>query len=155
MDELFTKLNQLASGLILEKARFGRAGILSLWVETKSLRAFAEKIAAEKSLKLDWLEDFQVAKMDNALVISYWLRSYEDTTQLVFRCSVELAKKDAEIEIPSLRDLWPMIAPFENDSGELFGIRYTLAGSPVEVKRNLLPESVQDFPLRHQREARK
>jgi NADH:ubiquinone oxidoreductase subunit C len=148
MDDLFSRLNSVAPGLILEKAAFGRAGVLSVWVETKNLRALAEKAAMK--LGLDWLENFQIAQLDGVFVVTYWLRSFASASQLVIRCSVEQAKKDrdAAIELPSVRDLWPMAGPFENEAGELFGVNYTLGEAMLMAPRNLLPESVKGFPLR-------
>jgi NADH:ubiquinone oxidoreductase subunit C len=148
MDDLSSRLNSVASGLIIEKAKFGRAAVLTVWVETKNLRKLAEKALTE--LGLDWLENFQIAQLEGVFVVTYWLRSYSSASQLVIRCSVEQAKskKDVEIDLPSVRDLWPMAAPFENEAGELFGVSYSLGDTTIVTPRNLLPESVKGFPLR-------
>lgn len=139
---LLSKLEKAAPGRILQHARFGRTQGVSVWVEKSALAEIARALRDDPELRLDWLENLSVAQMgagggadDEALVLTYFLRSTETEESLVLRASVDLARSDQWVEAPSIIATWPMAAPFEQEASELFGIRFTggaSAGNPAE-----------------------
>jgi NADH:ubiquinone oxidoreductase subunit C len=56
------------------------------------------------------------------------------------------------VDVVTVRDIWPMAAPIENEAAELFGIRFKKAsGEVIEIPRVLLTEeqaSESKFPMR-------
>ena len=139
---LLSKLEKAAPGRILQHARFGRTQCASVWVEKSALADVARALREDPELRLDWLENLSVAQMgagggadDEALVLTYFLRSTETREELVLRASVDLSRSDQWVDAPSVTAIWPMAAPFEQDAGELFGIRFpggVAAGRPDE-----------------------
>jgi NADH:ubiquinone oxidoreductase subunit C len=88
----------------------------------------------------------------DSLVISWFLRSRETQVQLVIRSSVVIESERKPVEVLSVRDIWPMAAPIENEVAELFGVRFKkTSGETVEIPRSLLTEEQageSKFPMR-------
>lgn len=143
-NEILSKINEVAGGMVLEKARFGRSGLLSVWLEARAIVPVAKALKADPRLGLDWLENLSVAQVGQALIVSYLVRSTTTDAIVMLRCSLELTPGNEKswIDLPSVRSIWPMSEPFEAEVSELFGIRFGTRHS------NLLPDGWQGFPLR-------
>jgi Ni,Fe-hydrogenase III component G len=145
---ILSKLEKAAPGKVLESSRFGRSELLSVWIESAAVHAFAKAVSEEPSLKLQWLENLSVAEVGDSLVVSWFLRSRESQAQLVIRSSVVITSEKEAVELASVCDLWPMAAPLENEVAQLFGIRFINAsGESIETCRTLLAEDA-GFPMR-------
>jgi NADH:ubiquinone oxidoreductase subunit C len=159
---LQSKLNRLVPGAILEKGRIGEPGLPLAWVDAKLLRKVAEGVRADKELAIDWLENLSVAQVDEALMVTYFFRSSSNNNsgnpgnsgaEFALRVTIIPAKPEAWIQLPSVRDLWPMAGFFESDASELFGIRFMQTdGTEIKMRPNLIPDSLREvihgFPLR-------
>lgn len=147
---ILLKLKESVPGKVLESGRFGRSSWFSIWIDVHSIRAIANAILADERMGLDWLENVSVAEVDNALLVSYFLSSTRGANQVVLRGTVAIKKSDQEVDLPSVRDLWPMAAPFEDEAAELFGIRFlSESGEPLPRSLRLVEEGA-GFPLRGQ-----
>jgi NADH:ubiquinone oxidoreductase subunit C len=149
---ILSKLEKAAPGKVLESNRFGRSELLSVWVESSAVHDVAKAVNNEPSLKLQWLENLSFAEVGDSLVISWFLRSRETQVQLVIRSSVVVESEREPVDVVTVRDIWPMAAPIENEAAELFGIRFKKAsGEVIEIPRVLLTEeqaSESKFPMR-------
>jgi NADH:ubiquinone oxidoreductase subunit C len=140
-------------GAILEKGRIGNPGIALAWTDAKSLRKIAEKVRTDQKLSIDWLENLSVAQVDEALMVTYFLRSTTTPADFALRVTVVPAGPAAWVDLPSVRVLWSMAEFLENDAAELFGIRFLGPdGVAIETRANLIPEAlrkeIEGFPLR-------
>ena len=146
IEELQTRFH----GAILQVQRFGKTGLNCIWVETKRLREVA--LGLRNDFGYVFLENLSVMQIDDALVLTYFLRSLVHNTYsdcLVLRVSVHLKKSENQIEVPSVAKLWETARPFENESGELFGIRYLNEdGTEQTVSGAKLPSGWSGYPLR-------
>ena len=152
---LLSKLNQIAPAFIVEKQQFGRAGagdpgeLMSVWVEVKKVLPFARILRDEATLRMTWLENFSVMQLDEALVLSYFVRSHKTDARLVFRASIAPDSDLDWVEVDSVAEVWPMAREFELEIRDLFGVRFH---DPIEELaargRNLLPLNWHGFPLR-------
>jgi NADH:ubiquinone oxidoreductase subunit C len=150
---LIQKLNDIAPGAILEKQRFGRSGALSVWIEVRAIQKIAEGVRHAAGLELDWLENLSVMQLDEALVLSYFVRSTTTDERVILRGSVVPPSINAEVKVPSVVDVWEMAAPMQEEIAELFGVRFSGGGSGsggdgVEARGSRLPEGWRGFPLR-------
>lgn len=146
---ILSKLEKAAPGKILESGRFGRSDHLSVWIEGAAVQAVAKAVSQDSALKLGWLENYSVAEIGDSLVISMFLRSRDTESQLVIRSSVAVDSEKEAVEFQSVREIWSMAAPLENEAAELFGIRYKkLSGDTIEIPRTILGESESRFPMR-------
>lgn len=146
---ILSKLNQIAGKWILERQKFGRSGDICVWVEARSLAAFARSTRSDSELSLDWLESLSAMHLDGAIVLSYFLRSYREGHQLIFRASVSPRRPQDEVEFPSVRAIWPMAESFESEISDLFGAVFVdEEGKPVPRRKSLLPEGWRGYPLR-------
>jgi NADH:ubiquinone oxidoreductase subunit C len=100
-----------------------------------------------EALGFDWLENLSVAQVDDALVLTYFLRAGATREQLILKATVVPADARAEAEAPSVSALWPPAALMEQEAGELFGIRFQGAAEGG-VRARRLPEGWSGFPLR-------
>ncbi len=143
--QLISKLDSLLPGLILEKRRFGRQEDYSFWIEVKSVVKVAQAIKQDPDLILDWLENLSVMQMDQALVLTYFVRSSMNGRSLILRASVVPSSPEAKIEVNSVVSIWPMAILFEKEIEDMFGISFK--GNP-RSGHVFLPESWKGFPLR-------
>jgi NADH:ubiquinone oxidoreductase subunit C len=154
---LISKTNSAAPGAFLQKSRFGQTDQFAVWIDLRRLRdiaaAFSRNSESSQS-GLDWLENMSVAQVEDALVITYFLRSFHNKNRLaILRGSVPLNdSKDTPVEVPSVADFWQMAAAMEEENGELFGIRFVrqeavdekVSGEP----HSLFPKEWHGYPLR-------
>lgn len=149
---LIEQLNKAVPSSILDVRRFGRSDILSIWVETQSIDLLASTVKAHLDLQLDWLENLSVIELEGALVITYFLRSFSKDTKLIIRSSVVPSTAHEYVNVPSIRSIWSMGKPMEDEAEEMFGIRFQvkpgLGFSQDHYKQKLMPEGWQGFPLR-------
>jgi len=156
---LLSKLKETAPGAVLQKQPFGRSGgqpVMSVWIETRAILDVAKVLSSGElmggagSWALDWLENFSVMQLDEALVASWFLRSTKNTEEtLILRGSVVPSALNELVELPSVSGVWPMADPFEREAAELFGIRFTTANHGIRHwSTRLLPEGWRGFPLR-------
>jgi NADH-quinone oxidoreductase subunit C len=151
--EILNKLKQAAPGSVLEKSRFGRSELLSVWVEARTLPEIASFLKNEPDVKLDWLENLSGIQLDGAIVLTYFLRSSQQTPSrdpgLILRVSLEPSGPAKEVEVPSVTRSWAMAAPFEAEIQELFGVRFLDAdGRPAHEAGIRLPRDWNGYPLR-------
>ena len=156
---IVSKISSQFPGSILESRRFGRTGAISFWVEAKAIDQVSQFLKADPQFSLDWLESLSVVEFEEALVVSYFLRSSSEAhAEVILRVSLVPASPEAEVEIPSVRAIWPMGIPMEQEAYEMFGVRFiqgvfqtsevdssSFAGHQPSC---LLPEQVRKFPLR-------
>jgi NADH:ubiquinone oxidoreductase subunit C len=134
-------------GAVLETSRFGRGEEAVAWVEVKKLAKLARFLRDDPQLSLDWLENLSVAQLDDALVLTYFLRSTASREQLILRASLVPRDPRAAVEAPSVADAWPPAALMEQEAEELFGVRFT-DRAPDRLRARRLPEGWSGFPLR-------
>jgi NADH:ubiquinone oxidoreductase subunit C len=147
--EILKKLKQVAPGSVLEKAPFGRSSTTSLWVEARLLADLASKLKADPGTALDWLENLSAIQMDEALVVTYFLRSTTQKSTLILRVSLVPQSASREVELPSVAQIWSMATPFEIEIQELFGIRFLdSAAQPAHAVSQRLPKDWNGYPLR-------
>jgi NADH:ubiquinone oxidoreductase subunit C len=156
---LIQNLNKLLKDKILEITPFGRSGLSTVWIEAKNLLEAATIIRQDPRYSLDWLENLSVAQIDQALVISYFLRSFtpppdtqntlEQSVAMILRLSVLPLNSKAKPSVSSVSSLWPMATPMEHEASELFGINFEVSKEeqPQSYPR-LLPRGFEGFPLR-------
>lgn len=134
---------------LLEANRLGRLGPMSAWVETKSLRA-ALVLILEKA-GLDWLENFSIAEMHGAFVVSYFLRSSRNSdTQFVIRAAPMGVKDNEELVLQTVRDLFASAQAFEDEATELYGVRFEQPSGEALITRRVLlgDRAPAGFPMR-------
>jgi NADH:ubiquinone oxidoreductase subunit C len=90
-------------------------------------------------------------QLDEALVITYFLRSFSSQETLLLRGSLVPKNQDEIVEMPSMVGVWPMGEPMEREIEELFGFRFVdldqlSRHGPGAFKK--LPEGWSGFPLR-------
>ncbi|MCM2322097.1 MAG: NADH-quinone oxidoreductase subunit C [Oligoflexia bacterium] len=141
---LISKLNKAVPGAVLQKARFGRGGKHAIWIEARSIAAVAEALSSDPELRLDWLENLSVAQLDEALLLTYFVRSRQTEVVAVLRATLALKSEDELVDAPSVRTVWPMAVPFEREASELFGIRF----GKGKRETGILPKGWRGFPLR-------
>jgi Ni,Fe-hydrogenase III component G len=146
---ILSKLEKAAPGKILESARFGRADLFSVWIESDAVHAVAKAISEDPSLMLRWLENLSIAEIGDSFIASWFIRSRESDAQLVIRSSVLVPSTESgTVEMASVREIWPMAEPMENELAELFGIRFkTMSGVSLEIPKILLVDHSR-FPMR-------
>ncbi|MDR3607475.1 MAG: NADH-quinone oxidoreductase subunit C [Oligoflexia bacterium] len=123
------------------------------WVDGKSLRRLVEALRADQEISADHLENISVAQVGDALMVTYFFRAAHGCFAL--RATAVPAEPNAWVSFPTVRDLWPMAAPMENYSCELFGIRFVGAdGVELEIEASLVLKAKDSeagsrgFPLR-------
>lgn len=147
--EIFNKLKAAAPGSVLEKGRFGRSAHLSVWVETRSLPEVASFLKNDPEIALDWLENLSAIQMDEAIVVTYFVRSSVHGHSLILRGSLEPAGPSKEVDLPSVARSWAMAAPFEAEIQELFGVCFLDAqGAKVYEGGGRLPKNWHGYPMR-------
>lgn len=148
--ELQSRLKKLPAGALLETRKFGRSSSLSAWVELKTVVDCARFLREDSRLALDWLENLSVMQLDEAFVVSYFLRSSADpSTTLILRASAVPPSPEAPLQVASVRDIWPMAEPFEAEASDLFGIDFLGARSmPSTTSFRRLPDGWIGYPLR-------
>lgn len=124
--ELISKLEKSVPKAVMDVRPFGRKGQAqpSAWIEMKSICSIAQALVEEPELGLDWLESLTVFQVEDALVLTYFVRSSRTDASLILRGTVVPAKPDQEVEVPSVIEHWPMAREFEREAQELFGIRF-------------------------------
>jgi hypothetical protein len=122
--ELLSRVESALGSKLLEKGRFGRAGVACAWVEWKGLDAAAKILRDSPELSFDWLENLVVMQLDDSLVMTLFLGQSAGSAQLVVRASAELKKRDLKIEAPSLSEIWPTSVSFEKENAALFGVLF-------------------------------
>lgn len=145
--ELLPQLESAVPGALLEARPFGRSGALSLWIEMKAIGRVAEHLKSG----YDWLENMTVFEVDQALVLTYFVRSSSDPAaeKLVLRGSLAPRSPEAEVDAFSVVGSWPMADAFEREAADLFGIRF-VGNSATDRPRCgfVLPEDWVGYPLR-------
>jgi NADH-quinone oxidoreductase subunit C len=146
---ILNKLKAAVPGSVLEKSRFGRSESLSLWVESQTMPEVASFLKSQPEIRMDWLENLSAIQMDKAIVVTYFLRSFEGEGTLIVRASVEPPGAAREVELPSVARTWEMAAPFEKEIQDLFGVIFTgQDGKRVYPGTDRLPMGWNGFPLR-------
>ncbi len=147
--EILSRLKKAEIPGVLERSRFGRSESVSAWIESKSIAQVAEFLRSDPEIALDWLENLSAMQVDEALVLTYFLRSVAKKHSLILRASIVPPSASGEAEIPSVARIWAMAEPIEAEIGELFGVRFTRSpGWARKASGRLLPEGWVGFPLR-------
>lgn len=156
--ELISKINAAAPGAYLHKSRFGGSDQTSVWLDLRKIRDVALLLCNDPMIRLDWLENMSVAHVDDALVVTYFLRSWNDPRlNLSLRGSIVMDRKkeqDDRVELPSISDIWLTATPMELEASELFGIRFLGGSQSNSGSHSILPEGWSGFPLRKMRHSR-
>ena len=122
--DLISRLNAAIPGAVIEKPKFGRTGQACLWIEMSSIQKVARYLKDEPGIEMDWLENLSVMQLDDALVLTYFLRSTSLGGTAILRGSVVPNSPDAAVDVPSVSSVWEMASLVEQDSHEMFGIRF-------------------------------
>lgn len=146
INAILSKLNQAVPGAVLQKSRFGKSDHSCIWIDSRAIARVAAALTEDPEIKFDWLENLSVSQLEENLICTYFVRSWENADTLILRVAVALESADAWAEVPSITRAWPMAAPMEREAGELFGIRFI--ESAVSSGAGLLPEEWRGFPLR-------
>ena len=155
---IVSKINSAVEGSILEVRRFGRSERDSFWLETQSIHQVASVLCFDPEVSFDRLENLSVVEFADCLVLSYFLLSTRrPESEIVLRVSVVPPSIDAEVEVPSIRAVWPMAIPMEQEAHEMFGIRFKSLPlerrdqSGINFERAFsrrLPKEIRGYPLR-------
>jgi NADH-quinone oxidoreductase subunit C len=131
------------------KEKFGPA-ILEAWVDRKqAILVVARELLAEIALhsrdveKFDWLADLTAVdwpKREKRFDVVLNLYSFEKNERLRLK-----AQAAADERVPSVQGVWTTANWMEREAYDMFGIVFE--GHP-DLKRILLPEEWQGFPLR-------
>jgi NADH-quinone oxidoreductase subunit C len=114
----------------------------SIWIEAQTLENVALFLKNDNEYKVDWLENLSVVEFEGVFVVSYFIRSTTTPFRCVIRASAVPSSPQAPVPFPSIREIWPMGTPMEEEAEELFGIQFS------KHPPNLLPEGWTGFPLR-------
>lgn len=144
-NELILKLEKGVPGAVLEARPFGRTAAMSVWIEMQSIVRVAKFIREDPEISLDWLENMSAMDIDQAFVLSYFLRSTSNSNVMILRGSVVPTSADDEVVVTSVADIWPMSRLPEREIADLFGIRF---GKSTPSARTILPEGWMGYPLR-------
>jgi NADH-quinone oxidoreductase subunit C len=146
---LLSKLNKSIPGAVLEKTRFGRSEQISIWIETRNIVEIARFLRDEPGVELDWLENLSAMQLDDAIVLTYVLRSSATNATLFLRGSLAPEKSDTEVEMPSVTPVWAMAEPMEREILELFGVKFTASSTRLSARTfsRVLP-GFKGYPLR-------
>ncbi len=148
-NSLIAKLNKTVPGAILESRRFGRSDLSSIWIEGQVIQKVAFALKSWVEVKIDWLENLSVVEFDKVLVITYFVRSTSTGDSLVIRASAVPESSESRVLFPSIRSIWPMGEPMEQEAEEMFGIQFRLNEEDGDLRKmNRLPEDWDGFPLR-------
>jgi NADH:ubiquinone oxidoreductase subunit C len=120
--ELLSRTEKALGRQLLEKGRFGRAGIACAWVEWKSLADAGRALRDAEGLRFDWLENIAVTQLDDTLVMTLFLGQSHGSNQLVLRASAEVKSARDPVRAPAIRDIWTTAEIYERENAELFGI---------------------------------
>ena len=145
---LLARLTERLGILALEKGRFGRSGAPAIWVESKSVLKAAAKLAAGNDTdaeRFDWLENLSAIQMDDAIVLSYFIRNRAHSLPVVIRASL-VFEKSKTVEVPSVSPAWRTATLFEQEIESLFGIKF--AGQVDESVKTGPLLGAGEFPLR-------
>ncbi|MEK7690915.1 MAG: NADH-quinone oxidoreductase subunit C [Bdellovibrionota bacterium] len=132
-DKLARALDRALPKFSVEKRKFGRSSDLSIWIEFKSLQKVARVLKTEKGLEFDWLENFSVIEVNEALVVSYFLRSRIRGSCLVVRATVVPVDARTTVNVPSVAEIWPEAEAMEDASSELFGVLFSNRIAPTRL----------------------
>ncbi|MBL7715889.1 MAG: NADH-quinone oxidoreductase subunit C [Bdellovibrionales bacterium] len=97
------------------------------------------------SFKMTWLENLSAMELNQALVLSYFIRDLDSPTRLVLRASLTPKDADSTASIDSVTTIWPMAREFEKEISDLFGVVFN--GNQI-AGRYVLPEDWIGYPLR-------
>jgi NADH-quinone oxidoreductase subunit C len=145
MNEIISKLEAIVPGAILESRPFGRSRTGSIWIEMQSIGRVAKALVETKGLEFDWLENLSAMDIDQALVLTYFIRSTTTKDVLIVRGSVVPTGPGEPIDVASVVDHWSMARGFEDEISDLFGIRFGRKRGSVG---GLLPAGWDGYPLR-------
>ena len=136
-------------GAVLDEVIFHGGVELVLTVELGVLRSAAAMLVADPNWRLSSPENFSVHQKGRTLVFSYFIMSPAGEITACLKTKVPLPSDVREVDAPSLVKEWPMIATFEAEAGELFGIRFlNEKGESVYKAGGRLPEDWYGYPLR-------
>ena len=150
---LVSKLKEHLPGRILETSFFGRVETLCLWVESKAIAEVAEFLLSTEDLAYDEIESLSCMQLEDALVLSYFLRSTQTKKEVVLRVSLAITSPKNEIDMPSVQSLFPAAIVYEQEIHRLFGVRFLKKGrnhadARVVFLDGILPPGRVGFPLR-------
>ena len=148
---LLSKLNKLLPGVVLESRRFGRSGVVSVWVEAQSLTKVGVAMKEDPELSADWLENLSIVEFEEALVVTYFVRSTGMGHSFIVRASVVPNPKTGSASFPSVQSVWPMAKLMEREAEEMFGVTFgseSLKSEPAGSHFGILPEGWTGYPLR-------
>lgn len=145
-DSIKSWIDSEVKGATLETRLFGRTNLSSYWIEGNSIAEVGDSLKRSK-YSLDWLENLSAIQMDQAIVLTYFIRSVSTGERVILRVSVSPSSPE-EVEAQSVAAVWPMASLFEREIGELFGIRFRSKGKDCYGKRFLLSEGMKGYPLR-------
>lgn len=155
INKLLQKLNKKFPDKTVETGILGKKGDPFIWTHLKHFRKLAKFLKEDPDFSLNWAENFSISQKKDTLILSVFLRRFSfDQTQspmiLVLKTSVAVPSPNVEVEVPTLRDLWPSIEVMEEEATELFGVQFIdeEMGSPIDFQPRLLPPQWVGFPLR-------
>jgi len=112
-------------------------------IDSSDVRAVAEFLFAEPSIKLDWLANQTAVDYvaDDKFCVVYDLWSFDHR----HRFAVKAYCPRSQASFPSVADLWPAADWHEREAYDMFGIIFE--GHP-DLRRILCADDWEGFPLR-------
>ena len=102
-------------------------------MDIERISAVAAVLANHTEAGFDWLENLSVVQIDEAILITYFLHSRESGAALVLRGSIGVPAPEEYAKVRSVRSVWPMAAPLEDEAAALFGIEFFSESSAPSV----------------------
>ncbi len=148
-DPLRLKIEQAFPGVLLEGRPFGKSDWPSpLWIASHALAGVAKLLKQDPSAPLTFLENLSVVELEQGLIASYFLSTRDFKKKAMIRFTLALDPL-VPLVIPSVKQVWPMAKPMEQEISELFGIQFVLPnGQKVAHSGGLLAPDWAGYPLR-------
>lgn len=135
-----------------EARPFGRSPALCVEIQLQSILKVARILKTGSAFEMDWLENLTVAEVGSHFVLTYFLRSFKQPHELILQASFDVSSLETT-NIPSVRSVWEMAEPMEQEAEEMFGILFKNEDGQLirqihPTTPKILPEGWQGFPLR-------
>ena len=130
LSELKTIIKGEFSEAQIKQDHFGKQGEACLWIELNQIQKTAEIL---KENEMDWLENISVFEKKQKFILTYFIRSFHCSKNVILRGTVAPKNPLDIVEVPSIENIWPTSAPMEKEIEGLFGIYFTMPGKGIKT----------------------